>query len=95
MTSSFSAILDRGIRELRLLSIADCFRPVPVALAKLANRGLLWADCEALACRHNFGRGTLVVLDVAPESGMSSNERRRAMLESLIQTPQTNQLLCQ
>ena len=32
------------------------------ALAKLASRGLAWADCEALERRHNLGRGTLVVL---------------------------------
>ncbi len=47
-----------------LLTIADCFRPALGALAKLADRGLVWADCEALERRHNLGRGTLVVLDV-------------------------------
>ena len=52
-----------------LLTIADCFRPALAALAKLASRGLVWADCEALERRHNLGRGTLVVLDVIPESG--------------------------
>jgi ATP-dependent DNA ligase len=72
-----------------LLTIADCFRPALAALAKLAklaNRGLVWADCEALERRHNLGRGTLVVLDVVPESGTPNYEQRRAMLESLIPT---------
>src|SRR5256885_7859769 len=32
-----------------LLTIAKCFRPALGALAKLASRGLVWADCEALA----------------------------------------------
>ena len=67
-----------------LLSIADCFRPALAALAKLASRGLVWADCEALERRHNLGRGTLVVLDVIPESGTPSYEQRRALLESLL-----------
>ena len=67
-----------------LLTIADCFRPALAALAKLASHGLVWADCEALKRRHNLGRGTLVVLDVIPESGMPSYEQRRAILESLL-----------
>ena len=67
-----------------LLTIADCFRPALAALAKLASRGLVWADCEALERRHNLGRGTLVVLDVIPESGTPSYEQRRAILESLL-----------
>ena len=67
-----------------LLTIADCFRPALAALAKLAIRGLVWADCEALERRHNLGRGTLVVLDVVPESGTPSYVQRRAMLESLL-----------
>ena len=67
-----------------LLTIADCFRPALAALAKLANRGLVWADCEALERRHNLGRGTLVVLDVIPESGTPIYTARRAMLESLL-----------
>ena len=57
-----------------LLTIADCFRPALAALAKLASRGLVWADCEALERRHNLGRGTLVVLDVVPESGAPNYE---------------------
>ena len=48
------------------------------------DRGLVWADCEALKRRHNLGRGTLVVLDVVPESGAPSHEQRRVLLESLI-----------
>ena len=67
-----------------LLTIADCFRPALGALAKLAGRGLVWADCEALERRHNLGRGTLVVLDVIPETGAPSYEQRRVMLESLL-----------
>ena len=69
-----------------LLTIADCFRPALGALAKLASRGLVWADCEALERRHNLGRGTLVVLDVIPETGAPSYEQRRVMLESLLPT---------
>jgi len=67
-----------------LLTIADCFRPALAALAKFASRGLVWADCEALERRHNLGRGTLVVLDVIPESGTPIYTARRAMLESLL-----------
>ncbi len=67
-----------------LLKIADCFQPALAALAKLAPRGLVWADCEALERRHNLGRGTLVVLDVIPESGAPSYEQRRAILELLL-----------
>ena len=67
-----------------LLTIADCFRPALAALAKLAPRGLVWADCEALERRHNLGRGTLVVLDAVPESGTPTYVQRRTMLESLL-----------
>jgi len=67
-----------------LLTIADCFRPALAALTKLASRGLVWADCEALERRHNLGRGTLVVLDVIPESGTPTYVERRELLESLI-----------
>ena len=67
-----------------LLTIADCFRPALAALAKLAPRGLVWADCEALERRHNLGRGTLVVLDAVPESGTPIYTARRGMLESLL-----------
>ena len=67
-----------------LLTIADCFRPALASLAKLASRGLVWADCEALERRHNLGRGALVVLDVVPECGAPNYVERRAMLESLV-----------
>ncbi len=67
-----------------LLTIADCFRPALATLANLASRGLVWADWAALERRHNLGRGTLVVLDVVPESGASSYEQRRETLESLL-----------
>ncbi len=67
-----------------LLTIADCFRPALATLAKLASRGLVWADCEALERRHNLGRGTLVVLDVIPESGAPIYTARRAMLDALL-----------
>ena len=67
-----------------LLTIADCFRPALATLAKLASRGLVWADCEALERRHNLGRGTLVVLDVIPESGTPIYTARRAILESVL-----------
>ena len=67
-----------------LLTIADCFRSALAALAKLASRGLVWADCEALERRHNLGRGTLVVLDVILESGTPIYTARRAILESLL-----------
>jgi hypothetical protein len=67
-----------------LLTIADCFRPALAALAKLAPRDLVWADCEALERRHDLGRGTLIVLYAVPESGTPTYEERRAMLESLL-----------
>jgi hypothetical protein len=35
---------------------------------------------------HNLGRGTLVMLDVIPESGTPSYEQPRAMLETLLPT---------
>ena len=66
------------------LSIANCFRPALATLASLANHGLVWADCEALERRHNLGRGTLVALDMVPESGTPSYEQRRAILEAII-----------
>ena len=69
-----------------LLTIADCFRPALGALAKLAGRGLVWADCEALERSHNLGRGALVVLDLVPVAGTPSYEQRRAMLEGILPT---------
>lgn len=71
-------------RHSSLLTIADCFRPALAALARLASHSLVWADCEALERRHNLGRGTLVVLDVIPESATPSYEQRRAILASLL-----------
>jgi hypothetical protein len=44
----------------------------------------MWADCEALERRHNLGRGTLVLLDLVPESGAPTYEQRRVILESLL-----------
>jgi len=44
----------------------------------------VWADCEALERRHNLGRGTLVVLDLVPESGTARYEARRAVLEDVL-----------
>ena len=76
----------RWNRHGTLLTIADCFRPALAALAKLASRGLVWADCEALERRHNLGRGTLVVLDLVPESGSPGYTGRRALLESRIES---------
>src|SRR5436190_8178661 len=67
-----------------LLTIADCFRPALAKLARLSSRGLVWADCEALERRHNLGRGTLVVLDLVPESGAPTYQQRRHLLESLL-----------
>ncbi len=63
-----------------LLTIADCFRPALAALAKLAQSGLVWADCEALERRHNLGRGTHVV----PKSRTPPYTERRALLESFL-----------
>lgn len=67
-----------------LLTIADCFRTALAVLAKLAGHGIVWADCEALERRHNLARGTLVVLDVVPESGTLTYEQRRMVLEALL-----------
>ena len=67
-----------------LLTIADCFCPALAILANLTSRGLVWADCEALERRHHLGRGTLVVLDVIPESSSPIYAARRAILESLL-----------
>ena len=69
-----------------LLAIADCFQPALASLRRLADHGLVWADCEALERRHNLGRGTLIVLDIVPESGAPSYEQRRRVLQSLIST---------
>lgn len=39
-------------------------REFDTPIAKLKERGVVWADCEALERRHNIGRGSLVLLDV-------------------------------
>ena len=70
-----------------LLTIAECFRPALAALAKLGSRGLVWADCEALERRHNLGRGTLVVLDVIPESGTPFYTARPVPSGTVVLTP--------
>ncbi|MEA3212302.1 MAG: dependent ligase domain [Chthoniobacter sp.] len=66
------------------LSIAGCFQPALKRLRVLAERGLIWADCEALQRRHHLGRGTLVVLDMMPETGTPTYVERRTWLESFL-----------
>ena len=39
-----------------------------------------------MSAGHNLGRGTLVVLDLVPESGTPYYEQQRAILESLVAT---------
>lgn len=61
-------------RHLARLSIANEFAP---ALHRLQRTGLVWIDCEALERRHNFARGTLIVLDVLTrkaDAGRSSEQ---------------------
>ena len=53
-------------------------------LKKLSNAGLIWADCEAMECRHSVGRRSLIVLDWIPDSESPTYEERRAFLESLL-----------
>ncbi len=48
------------------LSIAHEFDAVLRELQKLAEAGLIWADCEAMERRHNVGRRSLIVLDLIP-----------------------------
>ena len=50
-------------RKLEPLSISHEFRP---ALAQLKRLPWEWSDTEALERRHNFGRGTLILLDYLP-----------------------------
>jgi ATP-dependent DNA ligase len=66
------------------LSIADEFDAVLRELQKLAEAGLIWADCEAMERRHNVGRRSLIVLDLIPDSGSPTYEERREFLESLV-----------
>ncbi|MDE2104496.1 MAG: hypothetical protein KGL39_45090 [Patescibacteria group bacterium] len=57
-------------RKLEPLSIAAEFKPALDQLrCTLDADAFQWADCEALERRHGIGRGTLIVLDVIPESG--------------------------
>lgn len=66
-------------RQNQPLSIAHEFQP---ALAKIKEAFMLsdgepsveWLDVEALERRHNFGRGTLIILD-APRGGKTLYDR--------------------
>ncbi len=71
-------------RHGKRLTITDCFLPALAKLALLASAGLVWADCEALERRHKVGRGTLIVLDVVPESDAPIYMERRLLLHSLL-----------
>jgi hypothetical protein len=66
------------------LSIAHEFDAVLRELQKLAEAGLIWADCEALERRHNVGRRSLIVLDWIPDAESPTYEDRREFLESLM-----------
>ena len=66
------------------LSIAHEFDAALRELKKLSERGLVWADCEAMERRHNVGRRSLIVLDWIPDLGSPTYEERRAFLESLL-----------
>jgi ATP-dependent DNA ligase len=67
------------------LTIDHCFRDALEDLRGLADKGLLWADCEALERRHNVARGTLIVFDAIPADPTftPSYMERRTFLESL------------
>lgn len=66
-------------RKNQPLSITDEFRP---ALAKIkaafshddGSPVMEWLDVEALERRHNFGRGTLIILD-SPNAGKTWSDR--------------------
>jgi ATP-dependent DNA ligase len=66
------------------LSIAHEFDAALCELQKLAEAGLIWADCEAMERRHNVGRRSLIVLDWIPDAGSPIYEERREFLESLV-----------
>ena len=66
------------------LSIAHEFDAALRELKKLSERGLVWADCEAMERRHKVGRRSLIVLDWIPDSESPTYEERRAFLESLL-----------
>ena len=66
------------------LSIAHEFDAALRELKKLSERGLVWADCEAMERRHKVGRRSLIVLDWIADSESPTYEERRAFLESLL-----------
>lgn len=66
------------------LSIAHEFDAALRELQKLAEAGLIWADCEAMERRHNVGRRSLIVLDWIPEDGSPVYEERSVSLKSLL-----------
>jgi len=66
------------------LSIAGEFASPLRELRRLADAGLVWADCEAMGRRHKVGCGTLIVLDWIAEDGSPVYEERRKFLESLL-----------
>ncbi|MFZ4484807.1 MAG: hypothetical protein ACOYOL_12615 [Chthoniobacterales bacterium] len=66
------------------LSIAGEFASPLRELRRLADAGLVWADCEAMGRRHKVGCGTLIVLDWIAEDGSPVYEERRRFLESLV-----------
>ena len=66
------------------LSIAHEFDAARLELKKLSERGLVWADCEAMERRHNVGRRSLIVLDWISDVGSPTYEERRVFLESLL-----------
>ena len=66
------------------LSIAGEFDAALRELKKLSERGLIWADCEAMERRHNVGRRSLIVLDWIPDSGSPTYEERRSFLEQFL-----------
>ena len=66
------------------LSIAHEFDAALRELKKLSERGLVWADCEAMERRHKVGRRSLIVLDLIADSESPTYEERRAFLESLL-----------
>ncbi len=62
------------------LSIAREFASPLRELRRLAEAGLVWADCEAMGRRHKVGCGTLIVLDWITEDGSPIYEKRRKLL---------------
>ena len=64
-------------RRLEKLSISREFQP---ALATLAKLPWEWSDVEALERRHNFGRGSLILLDYLPANPLETYVERKAYL---------------